>query len=235
MLPLGAQGSGSILGRISDEATGAILPTALVSVTGPGLSVLSGDEGWYFLTGIPEGRQEISVVLIGYGTVRETVLVRPGDAITLDFQLKAEAIPIDEVRVVAEPRLRENLTHRKVISSEEIVRRQAGTVTQLLQGLVPGMTQTVTSGDVGAAARIRIRGVRSLEDTPPLFFLDGVRIGSAGFNAPTGAGGSVLTFLDNINPKDIDRIEILHATEATILYGTNASGGAVLIFTRRRE
>jgi outer membrane cobalamin receptor len=85
---------------------------------------------------------------------------------------------------------------------------------------------------VGSASRIRIRGVRSLQESPPLFFVDGVRIGSARMGGPTGTGG-VLTFLGNLNPRDLDRIEILHASEATTLFGTDAAGGAILIFTRR--
>jgi hypothetical protein len=232
ILPSGllAQGTGNVFGRVSSAGTAVNLPNALVSISGTELKVLSGDEGWYFLTGVPIGVHEITVELTGFARVRDTIEVVSDDALVLGFHLEPEPVSVDGL-VVSADRPFERLAHRTVIGREEIARRQATTVTQLLQGLVPGMTQTVTSGDVGSAARLRIRGVRSLEASPPLFFLDGIRIGSARLGGPTGTGG-VLTFLGNINPQDLDRIEILHATEATTLFGTDAAGGAILIYTR---
>ena len=227
-----AQGTGNILGRVSSVEQGAILSNALVSISDTGIKVLSGEEGWYFLTGVPTGRHEILVELLGFAEGRDTIEVRPDDTIVLDFRLEADPLPIDEMVVMAEAQPLGILAHRTVIGREEIARRQAGSMTQLLQGLVPGMTQTVTSGDVGSAAQIRIRGVRSSEASPPLFYVDGIRIGSSQFRGPTGTG-RVLSFLDNINPRDVERIEILHATEATTLFGTDAAGGAILIYTRR--
>ena len=227
-----AQGTGNILGRISSETEGTTLTNALVSISGTGLHVLSGEEGWYFLTGVPEGRLEVTVALPGFAEARDTIELGPDETIALDFHLKPDPVPIDELVVTADVQPLGTLAHRRVIGKEEIARRQASTVTQLLQGLVPGMTQTVTSGDVGSAAQIRIRGVRSLKGSPPLFFVDGIRIGSSRFGGPTGTGG-ILTFLDNISPGDIERIEILHAAEATTLFGTGAAGGAILIYTKR--
>ena len=200
----------------------------------PGLlcTVLSGNEGWFFLTGLPPGRHEITVELTGFALAVDTVEVQADSAIHRDFRLQPNPVPLDELVVSADAHARGALAHRRIITREEIDRRQAGTLTQLLQGLVPGVTQTVTSGDVGAAAQIRIRGVRSLEGTPPVFFLDGVLVGSARFDGPAGTG-RILTFLDNINPEDIERIEILYSAEATTVFGTDAAGGAILIFTKR--
>jgi outer membrane receptor protein involved in Fe transport len=227
-----AQGTGTVVGRVTSGDEGANLPNALVSVTGTGISVLTGEAGWYFLVGVPEGRHEITVGLPGYFEVKDTIELRLDDALVLNFQLEPDPVPVDELVVSAEVQPSANLAHARVIGEEEIARRQASSVTQLLQGLVPGLTQTVTSGDVGAAAQIRLRGARSLEASPPLFFVDGVLVGSAHFGGPVGTG-SILTFLDNINPRDIQRIEILHAADATTLFGTDAVGGAILIFTKR--
>lgn len=213
-------------------ATGSSLSQALVTVTGTGRHILSGEEGWFFLTGVPPGQHEITVGLLGYEVALDTVELAPGDALTLDFSLAAEPIPVDGLVVSADAEPLRNLGHRRVVRREELERRQASTMSQLLQGLVPGVTQTVTSGDAGAAAQIRIRGVRSLQEGPPLFFVDGVRVGSARMRAAPGTG-AILAFLDNINPRDVDRIEILHAAEATTFFGTDAAGGAILIYTRR--
>ncbi len=227
-----AQGTGTVVGRVTSGDEGANLPNALVSVTGTGISVLTGEAGWYFLVGVPEGRHEITVGLPGYFEVKDTIELRLDEALVLNFQLEPDPVPLDELVVSAEIQPSANLAHARVIGEEEIARRQASSVTQLLQGLVPGLTQTVTSGDVGAAAQIRLRGTRSLEASPPLFFVDGVLVASAHFGGPAGTGRT-LAFLDNINPRDIQRIEILHAAEATTLFGTDAVGGAILIFTKR--
>jgi outer membrane receptor protein involved in Fe transport len=223
---------GSVVGRVTSADAGTNLPNAIVSITGTGISVLTGEAGWYFLVRVPTGRHEITVELPGYFEVTDTIELELDDALVLDFQLEPDPIPVEELVVSAEVQPSANLAQARVIGQEEIARRQANTVTQLLQGLVPGLTQTVTSGDVGAAAQIRLRGTRSLEASPPLFFVDGVLVASAHFGGPAGTG-SILTFLDNINPRDIQRIEILHAAEATTLFGTDAVGGAILIFTKR--
>jgi outer membrane receptor protein involved in Fe transport len=227
-----AQGTGSVFGRVVSEAGDATLANALVAIPGTALRVLSGNEGWFFLTGLPVGRHEITVELPGFALAVDTVEVQADSAQHLDFRLKPEPVPMDELVVSAEAQARGTVAHRKIITRSEIERSQASTVTQLLQGLVPGVTQTQAGGNVGAASKIRIRGVRSLESTPPLFILDGIRVGSAQFSGPVGTDG-ILTFLDNINPEDIQRIEILYAAEATTLFGTDAAGGAILIYTKR--
>lgn len=227
-----AQGTGSVFGRVLGGPEDGTLANALVGIPGTALRVLSGDEGWFFLTGVPTGWHEITVELPGFALAIDTIEVQADSALHLDFRLQPEPVPLDELVVSADAQAGGGYAHRKIISREDIDRRQALTTTQLLQGLVPGVTQTVTSGDVGAAAQIRIRGTRSLEGTPPLFFLDGVRVGAARFAGPPGTEG-VLTFLDNINPADIQRIEILYAAEATTLFGTDAAGGAILIYTKR--
>lgn len=227
-----AQGTGSVFGRVIGGPEDATLANALVSVPGTTLRVLSGEEGWFFLTGLPAGRHEITVELPGFSLGLDTVEVQADNAVHLDFRLEPEPVPLDSLVVSAEARAGGAMANRRIITREDINRRQASTVSQILQGLVPGVTQTRTSGDVGAAAKIRIRGVRSLEDTPPLFFVDGIRVGSAGFASPAGTE-NILTFLDNINPEDIERIEILYAAEATTFFGTDAVGGAILIYTKR--
>jgi outer membrane cobalamin receptor len=227
-----AQGTGSVFGRVLGGTENATLANALVAIPGTTLRVLSGDEGWFFLTGLPAGVHEVSVELPGFALALDTVEIRADSALHLDFHLQPDPVLLDELVVSADAQKDGAMAHRRIITREDIDRRQASTVTQLLQGLVPGVTQTSTSGDVGAASQIRIRGVRSLRDSPPLFVVDGVRVGSSRLSGPVGTEG-VLTFLDNINPEDIQRIEILYAAEATTLFGTDAVGGAILIYTKR--
>lgn len=199
---------------------------------GTGLGIISGSQGWYLLAGIPPGAQEVAVELLGYRSVTRSIEVLAGEPIPLDLKLAGEAIQMDSLVVTAEPVAERRLGHRTVIGRDEIESRRASTLTELLQGTVAGLSLTRPSGQVGAAPRIRIRGVRSLQVSPPLFFVDDVLVGNSGFEGPVGTS-STLQFLDNINPADIDRIEVITAAEATLLYGTNAGGGVILIYTKR--
>ena len=227
-----SQSTGTVLGRITDVSTGEPLAGAVVQVAPGGPGVLSGDEGWYFLTGIPEGRRELTIDLLGFAPVAESIQVLGGEAGSLDFQLRPEAIALDELLVSVERGEARSLGHRTVISQERIQDPRPNSMSELLQGLVPGVVLTTTSGQAGASRRVRIRGVRSLQESLPLFFMDGVRVGSARIQGPPGTS-QTLAFLDSIHPRDVQRIEIIRNPEATLLYGADARGGVILIFTKK--
>jgi outer membrane receptor protein involved in Fe transport len=223
-----------VLGRVTEAGSQRPLEDVSVTAHGTDRVVLSGSGGWYILSGLPPGSYEIRAEHFGYVTARDSVTVGPGAAISIDFQLSAEPLLLDSLEVLSAPPTLGASGHRIVIGREELEKRKASSTTQLLQGLVAGVTQTTTTGQAGASTRIRMRGGRSLEDRPPLFYVDGVRVGSALIAGPGGTG-QVLTFLDNINPADIERIEIVRPAEAALLYGTDAGGGVILIFTRRER
>jgi outer membrane receptor protein involved in Fe transport len=220
------------MGRVTDVASGSPLSSVWVLVSPDSLGVLSGDEGWYFLTGIPEGLHEITLSRLGYASVAESIQVAGSEAHLLDFQLRPEAIPLEELIISVEEGGGRSLGHRTVIRRERLEERRANTLSDLIQGLVPGVILTSPSGQVGASGQVRIRGVRSLQDAPPLFFVDGVRVGSAQMPGPPGTS-QILDFLNSIPPRDVDRIEVVRNPEATLLYGADARGGVILIFTRR--
>lgn len=104
------------------------------------------------------------------------------------------------------------------------------TLSDALQGRMPGVTVTQTGG-AASAGRVRIRGSNSLRSGGPLIFLDGIRIISSRW-AGYREMHSVPLF-EFINPTDIDRIEVLRGAAATIQYGMDASDGVIRIFTRR--
>lgn len=226
------QGVGTVLGRITDVTSGGPLSGVFVLVVPAGPEVVSGEEGWYFLTGIPEGRWQIELSRLGYAAVAESIQVVGGDAYSLDFQLRPEAIPLEELIVSVEEGAAGSLGHRTVVRGERLEERRANTMTELIQGLVPGVILTNPSGQVGAAGDLRIRGIRSLQDARPLFFVDGVRVGSAQTAGPPGTS-QILDFLNSIHPRDVDRIEVVRNPEATLLFGSDARGGVILIFTKK--
>ena len=110
-------------------------------------------------------------------------------------------------------------------------------VDALLQGRVSGMTVLNASGNAGSGARIRLRGNVSIaQSNQPIIYVDGVRLRSDAFDKnvpPTGypgrSGNDVSSPLNNINPADIDRIEVIKGAAATTLYGTEAAAGVIQI------
>ena len=99
------------------------------------------------------------------------------------------------------------------------------------------MTIRGTTGNPGAGSQIRLRGITSASmGNQPLIYVDGVRMRSEGYGAAPGGSRSAnvtLSTLDDINPADIERVEIIKGPAATTLYGTEAAAGVIQIFTKR--
>ena len=103
-------------------------------------------------------------------------------------------------------------------------------VQDLLQGREAGVVSMAASGTVGTAGPLLLRGITSLtQDNQPLIYIDGVRIDQSNSNL-VSLGGQAVSRLSDLNPQDIERIEIIKGAAATSLYGSEASGGVIQIF-----
>src|SRR6202000_2447639 len=117
--------------------------------------------------------------------------------------------------------------------SKEIDEQPISNALQALQGRVPGMFITQSSGVPGSPFTVQIRGINSVNGNDPFYIVDGVPYAS---QLPSGSlntlisRGSLLNFL---NPYDIESIEVLKDADATAIYGSRAANGAVLITTKR--
>lgn len=105
------------------------------------------------------------------------------------------------------------------------VRLAGRDVADALEGRLPGLDVLRTSGQAGAGARLRLRGQNSLfRSSEPLVFVDGVRV------SPTIAGGP--SVLDLLSPEEVQLIVVLRGPAAAALYGTDAGGGVILVYTQ---
>jgi TonB-linked SusC/RagA family outer membrane protein len=110
------------------------------------------------------------------------------------------------------------------------------TFSEILSGRDPSVNLMAASGLAGAGARIRIRGTNSLSmSNEPVVYLDGVRIDNGGAFVNGGQNAGEPSRLDDISPESIDRVEILKGAAAATLYGSEASGGVIQIFTKRGQ
>ncbi|MGH7664338.1 MAG: SusC/RagA family TonB-linked outer membrane protein [Gemmatimonadaceae bacterium] len=234
--PLMAQAPGRIEGRVVEQASQQPLIGVSVVVERTNMGALTGEDGRYTIANVAPGSYELRARRIGFGSSTADVVVSAGGVATANFSLTETAISLEEIVVTgtaAEVRAKEVGTSLATVSATEIENIPITNAQDILAGRVTGVTFMQSSGQPGSGSTIKIRGVASVsQDVEPLLYVDGIRI----FNQPTraGWGGRAQTNpLQDINPEDIERIEIVKGAAATTLYGTEASSGVIQIFTKR--
>ncbi len=228
---------GELRGKITDAQTGQPLPGGQVLLRGTTFGTAANLDGEYLVRAIPPGKYIAQARFVGYLTVAQEVEITAGETKTLDFKLFVTAVQIDEIVVTGTALEAERRTLGNTIST--INTRELGQVpvvslAQVLQGRIPGVVALLSSGQVGAGASLRIRGMTSItQSNEPIVYIDGVRVDN--FNGETfyTTGGQRPSRLNDITPSDIERVEIIKGASATTLYGTQASAGVIQIFTKR--
>ncbi|HET7276189.1 MAG TPA: TonB-dependent receptor [Longimicrobiaceae bacterium] len=234
--PLTAQQTGTIQGQVTSGTTAEPLVGAQIVIESSGIGTLTDNRGKYTLAAVPAGQQEVTFRIIGYGTETRPVTVTVGATTTLDVQLYEQAIEMDAVIVTGTAgtaRRREIGNSVAQVDVQQIETSPISGVSDVLQGRVAGVQILGNSGMVGTGSTIRLRGNKSISGgNSPLIYVDGVRLTSRdyGYSDEMAQAASPLADLD---PNDIDRIEIVKGAAATTLYGTEAAGGVIQIFTKK--
>ncbi|HZF67281.1 MAG TPA: SusC/RagA family TonB-linked outer membrane protein, partial [Gemmatirosa sp.] len=238
--------SGIITGRVTDAASGQPLPAAQVTLVGTTRGAASGDDGRYRLAGVPPGTYQVRVLRIGYQAVTRPVTMTAGQTQTLDVALSPTAVNLDQVVVTATGdavRRREQGNSVSTIQPNNEVLAASINITDVLNSRTPGVQVQTSSGSTGAGARVRIRGASSLSlVNEPLLIVDGIRAnndvgnrsavgGVVGTNV--GTGGQAVSRLNDINPEDIESIEIVKGPAGVALYGTAAANCVIQITTKK--
>src|ERR1043166_6773654 len=237
------QAEARVIGRVVDARTNVPLASVRVSVVGTEISVLTNPDGRYQLLEVGAGTHEVRAQRIGYRSSTQTVDVPVSGAATVDFGLGEEALALEQVVVTgtgSQARLREvgNAIMQINLAS---VAEPTKSVETLLQARVPGMTVDEGGGTIGQGATIRLRGNVSLsQSNQPLVYVDGVRQTANNYPRNVSQGGSTFNAaqveaspLADIDPGDIDRVEVIKGAAAATLYGTEAAAGVIEIFTKR--
>ena len=240
--PAAAQ-SGQIVGQVTDALTGRDLAEVQVFVVGTGVGMLTRSDGRYLLLDVPAGTYTVRAERIGMRTASQEITVTAGQTVTVDFAMETQALGLDELVVTGTAgaaRQREVGSSVAAVNLSDLP-EPVISVDQALAARAPGVTSLRSSGMAGSGSQIRLRGNVSIAmSNQPLVYIDGVRIRSEGY-ALNHAVGQHVAFgpkdvmgpLNDINPNDIDRVEIVKGPAATALYGTEAAGGVIQIFTKR--
>jgi TonB-linked SusC/RagA family outer membrane protein len=235
--PAAAQ-QGTVTGQVTDAETLQPLSEVHVSVADAETGVLTDEEGRYRLQ-VAAGEVRIRASRIGYRTRTRTVTVSAGETTTLDINLQTSAIALDEIVVTGTAGGQQKRSLGNTVSeidAAEVVARGGGSdVGNILKARSPGVTVSPATGQVGSGPKIRIRGVStfSLNDHP-LVYVDGVRVDNASSKGISvqAFGSSIQSSLNDLNPQDIESIEVIKGPAAATLYGTEASNGVVQIITK---
>jgi TonB-dependent starch-binding outer membrane protein SusC len=232
-----AQGTGSVVGHVSDKASGTPLDNAVVIVVGTQRGARTADDGSYRISGVAAGEHTIRVNRLGYTAATLVVSVPSGGDATADFAMTPTATQLEQVMVTATggtERKRENGNDVGIINSSDVNIAAAPSFTDVLAARTAGLTVSTNSGEPGSSSRIRIRGANSVSlSNEPLIIVDGVRVDNTTNSFNQGVGGQTISRFDDINPEDIESVEVLKGPAASALYGTAAANGVIQITTKR--
>ncbi|MDQ8153644.1 MAG: TonB-dependent receptor [Gemmatimonadota bacterium] len=228
------QGTGTITGTVMERGAERPIEAAQVTVVGTRLGAAVNAQGAFTIRGVPLGAQKVRAQFIGFEPVEQTVNVTAAGA-KVTFTMTRAAFALSGVVVTAtgEEKRRAVGTAMATMDTMSIARSAATNPQQLLAAASTGVSILANSGQPGAGATMRLRGVNSVsQGNNPLIYIDGVRVFNGNGPVATG-GGQQSSPLNDISPDDIDHIEIVKGPSATTLYGTEASGGVIQIFTKQ--
>jgi TonB-linked SusC/RagA family outer membrane protein len=226
-------------GRVVDATTQRPLAGAQVLIEGTQLGVMTDERGVFRIPGVPGAEATVRVVMIGY---RELTRRVPTGRADLVFELHQSVIALDAVVVTGTVGERQARAIGNVVSRVNIAEQQqlapVVRVQDMLSGRVAGVRIMRAGGEVGTGGITRIRGASSLAlSATPLLYIDGVRADGSDFTGGVGAfafaAGQLPSRINDINPEDIESIEVIKGPAAATLYGTEASNGVIHIITKR--
>lgn len=237
--------NGTVVGRVTDAATTSPIAAVQIVVEGTTLGGTSGTDGRYRLVNVPAGPHVLVARRIGYTALRQAVTVTANGEVTVNLAITQSAIALDQVVVTGTAGAQEKRAIGNAVATinaaDELRKSGSTNITSLLNARAPGVTVRARSGRLGAGPAIEIRGRNSLSlENAPLIYVDGVRINNATSTGPQGVSGrlggqgaSVAGRLNDIDPNDIESIEVIKGPAAATIYGTEAANGVIQIITKR--
>lgn len=210
-----AQGK-SVSGEVTDSTTGDALPGVSILVKGTNQGSVTDAEGNFNLA-VPGNESVLVFSFIGY-SVKE---VPVGNQTTLAVAMTPDAKALSEVVVTGySTQSRRDITGAvSTVDAADLTKVAAPNVAQQLQGRAPGVTVT-TNNTPGGEATVRIRGFGTINNNDPLYVIDGV---------PTKGG------LNNINPNNIESMQVLKDASSASIYGSRAANGVIIITTKKGQ
>lgn len=244
--PAQAQQTRTIRGQVTSAESAEALSSVQISVQGTGYGTVSGAQGRYEVTA-PTGEVVLSFRLIGFKT--QEVSVGAGQS-SVDVSLQRDVLQLNELVVSgrATSVQRQNLANSvSTLSEEEISEVPSASVEHQLYGKAAGVAVHSNSGSPGGGLQVTLRGVTTvIGEHKPLYVVDGVIVNNEtipnGIHSITesstdpvrgGSQDNSPNRIADLNPEDIESIEILKGASASAIYGSKASNGVIIITTKQ--
>lgn len=234
-----------ITGKVVDSLTGEAVASGQVQVVGTTIATTIKDDGTFTL-GVPAREVLVSVRSIGF---RRKEIPVPVSANSVQASLERDFFQLEAIVVTGQATgiERRNLANAvSTVNADQLTKTTTSSIDQALQGKMAGATINANNGAPGGGMRVQLRGVTSiLGDNQPLYVVDGVIMSDAsvapGTTTVTRASGSVqagmqespVNRIADLNPNDIENIEVLKGASASAIYGSKASNGVIIITTKR--
>jgi outer membrane receptor protein involved in Fe transport len=230
-----AVSSDTVVGTVRDAETHAPIDRAVVSVQGIKADARTGGDGTFRIVGIPAGKYTVTIRRLGYRSSHVTVDIRGDSTTSISVALDPAPTTLNDVVTTATGE------QRRAAVAAEVSRLNVDSVmatapvrsmTDLLANRIPGVQVQRSSGDFNAPVRIRIGGISSMMlSNDPIIILDGVRIAGPSTN---GRGIQRQSSpLDDIDPRSLESVEVVHGPAAAALYGTDAANGVIVLKSKK--
>jgi TonB-linked SusC/RagA family outer membrane protein len=243
---LGAQ-SRTVTGTVHDSLSGEALAVGSVRVRGTTIGTTIRGSGQFTLPNVPAGQVTLQIRSLGYRS--RDVVVGP-TVTTVNVGLERDVLRIEQVVITGQATSIERRSVPNavaVIEAADLAAVPTASIEQQLLGKVAGADIQQNSGAPGGGVQVRLRGVTSVNaDAQPLYVVDGVVMSDVAIpsnqNAVTRAAGGAnpsltqdaqVNRIADLNPNDIETVEILKGASAAAIYGGRASNGVVIITTKR--
>ena len=227
---------GTITGRVTDAATNQPVSAAQVNVIGTTLGAQANQEGQFTIRGVAPGTVEIRVLRVGFAEAKQTVTVTAGATVTANFRMRAVVTTLAPVVTTATGEQRRIEVGNAIaqVDAAKIVETQAvSNIADLLVAKAPGV-MVIPGTQTGAGVRVRVRGTSSLSlSNNPIYVIDGVRVEGTTGSSTLSVGGTTPSRAGDLNPEEIESIEIVRGPSASTLYGTDAANGVIVITTKK--
>ncbi|HUF25999.1 MAG TPA: SusC/RagA family TonB-linked outer membrane protein [Gemmatimonadaceae bacterium] len=227
---------GTIAGRVTDASTGQPVVAAQIAVIGTTLGAQTNTDGEYTIRGVRAGSVELRALRVGYGEHKQTVNALAGQTVTADLRMAAVNIaltPIVSTATGDQRRIEIGNAIAAVDAPNVVATRAVSNMADLLTSRAAGV-MVVPGTQTGAGTRVRIRGTSSLSlSNNPIYVIDGIRVQGATGSMSVGVGGTTPSRIGDLNPEEIESIEIVRGPSAATLYGTDAANGVIVITTKR--
>jgi TonB-linked SusC/RagA family outer membrane protein len=244
-------------GRVTEATSDIGIPGVVVKVQNTNFAVATNGEGKYSLpANLNAGSYQVVFSSIGFKTQTKAVQLGASTQVSANGELTADNIGLDEVIITgtSQGTTRKQMgSYVSSVKGDDLLKAPSGNVLSSLQGKAPGAQISQNSGDPAGGMSVRLRGVSSINSgSDPLYIIDGVIVNNStarvtntsanydGGGSGVGGNGNFVGAIGqnrmvDINPNDIERIEVLNGAAAAAIYGSRANAGVIQIFTKRGQ